>query len=212
MANFSTSFFNYLSAFFPDDFEIHIFPHCTDAGQLSFYIVKRECWVSVTCLSLSILGLIGNVTTIAIIGAMNRFHQPTFICILCLACSDLLTIITNYLFRFFVSTNDTGIRNAVIDQLHPNDFKIYENVYDFGIWLGWYLGFTWSSANTVMLNVARFLLIVHPLKAMTCMTNKKIFAISSLGLLTSLLICLVPVCLKVFLTGGENWKVVSASG
>lgn len=211
MTNFSTFSRNGSFDFYPDKFEIHIFPHCTDDAELPFYIIKRKCWVSVMCLSLSILGIIGNVTTVSIIAVMKRFHQPTFICILCLACSDLMTIVTNYIFRFFLLTNSLSIRNTIINQHDPDYHQIYVTVYSLGVWLGWYLGFTWSSANTVLLSVTRFLLIVHPLKAMTFMTNKRIAVISSLGFVTSLLICLVPICLKVFLTGEENWKVVSAS-
>lgn len=113
----------------------------------------------VIAVSISVLGLIGNLATILKIALDKKLHTPTFLAISSLAISDFIYIFTSIIYElhlFFKLRSISLYVSAVINGLSATN----------------------SSCDVVFLFFLRYALIVHPLKCRQYLTNSLVISVS----------------------------------
>lgn len=113
----------------------------------------------VIAVSISVLGLIGNLATILKIALDKKLHTPTFLAISSLAISDFIYLFTSIIYElhlFFKLRSISLSVSAVINGLSATN----------------------SSCDVVFLFFLRYALIVHPLKCRQYLTNSLVISVS----------------------------------
>lgn len=136
-----------------------MFPNSTvatrDVNQFPDFV--KQLFVIVV--SISVLGLIGNLATILKIALDKKLHTPTFLAISSLAISNFIYLFTSIVFQLqlFFQLNSIPLSvSAVINSLSATN----------------------SSCDVVFLFFLRYALIVHPLKCRQYLTNSLVISVS----------------------------------
>ena len=127
-----------------------------------------------------ILGVIGNIVTVAAISCLKELHTPTFTMIACLAVSDAVSLV----FHFLSMYTNLGILSLLCSDINAE-----------AIWIFYTLVLNFIRYNSGMqmclLVVLRFVAIVYPLKFKKYCTCKKVVLSSACGSLSILLLGIV---------------------
>lgn len=136
-----------------------MFPNSTvatrDVNQFPDFV--KQLFVIVV--SISVLGLIGNLATILKIALDKKLHTPTFLAISSLAISNFIYLFTSivYQLHLFFQTHSIFLTvSAFINSLSAIN----------------------SSCDVVFLFFLRYALIVHPLKCRQYLTNSLVISVS----------------------------------
>lgn len=136
-----------------------MFPNSTvatrDVNQFPDFVKQ----LFVIAVSISVLGLIGNLATILKIALDKKLHTPTFLAISSLAISDFIYLFTSIIYELHLFFKLRSIRPSVLG------FIIL-------------LLATNSSCDVVFLFFLRYALIVHPLKCRQYLTNSLVISVS----------------------------------
>lgn len=135
---------------------VTMFPNSTVAIRDVYQVPDFEFVIVV---SISILGLIGNLATILKIALDKKLHTPTFLAISSLAISDFIYLFTSIIYELHLFFKLRSIRPSV-----------------FGFII--LLLATNSSCDVVFLFFLRYALIVHPLKCRQYLTNSLVISVS----------------------------------
>ncbi|KAK3095960.1 hypothetical protein FSP39_021320 [Pinctada imbricata] len=125
----------------------------SDVRWLTFFI-------SIT--TVFVFGAIGNVATVLSIWRNKTLHTPTFMAIACLTFSDLFAVVSRYislLYSFYLK--------------QPTISWIFSLIYTMSLVL-----YICSTLHILLLSVMRYVLLVHPIRGLRLVTNRRIRYVS----------------------------------
>lgn len=134
------------------------------------------CWLIPVSSVLSLISILGNAATITNVLRRRMYESGTYVCILLLAVSDLVSTVLIYILMFILS--------PMMNELY---FNIPLCVLFF--WIGFTSHF-WSGSNLVLLAYERYSLITNPLRYQTFHSKRRAVKISLLILFILSVLCI----------------------